>query len=181
MQLEIRSAKSVDPETVAERLQPLLLSPLATLEQRNDVDECANALSKKASPAWIMARVASLLVDHYEKDTPQSVREMAATDWLVALKDEPQWAIDKAVFWWNSRENPDRNKRPKHGDIAEKCWEFMMIVRAAAVRVAAFDRGPTLPKPQEPTRDLPSLDRRREMVAEFQRVASSKSVGAGNE
>ncbi len=49
------------------------------------------------------------------------VRQMEAQDWLEALAGYPQWAIERAVRWWKSADNPDRRKKPLEGDIAARC------------------------------------------------------------
>jgi hypothetical protein len=46
---------------------------------------------------------------------------MEAEDWREALGEYPQWAIERAVRWWKSADNPDRRRRPLEGDIAARC------------------------------------------------------------
>lgn len=68
-----------------------------------------------------MARVAALLNPYYDKDTPPAIRKMEAEDWLEELQSYPQWAIERAVRWWKSADNPGRRKKPLEGDIAARC------------------------------------------------------------
>lgn len=89
------------------------------------------ALTAPANTTWIMARVAALLNPYFEKETPQAVREIEAADWAAELCDYPQWAIERAVRWWKSADNPDRRKRPVEGDIAARCRAEMDPVFAA--------------------------------------------------
>lgn len=93
-------------------------------------------LTQAAEPAWILARVLSLLNPYFEKETPQSAREMEAEDWVIALADYPQWAIQNAVRWWKGPENPDRKRRPLEGDIAARCRKEMDAVSAAKLMLA---------------------------------------------
>lgn len=132
---------SLAPATVAAQLRPLLRSPLNTLAERNEVSAGLDLISVPANPVWILARVASLLSPYYEKDTPQSVREMTAEDWLVSLIGLPEWAINDAVRWWKGPDNPKRHKAPIEGDIAERVLQITDVVRAARLRVEAFDEG----------------------------------------
>ena len=95
------------------------------------------ALSAPADPAWMMARIAALLSPYYEKDTPQGVRIMEAQDWAVAVKDLPQWAIERAVRWWKGADNPKRSRRPLEGDIVAQAKEEMQAVRAAKIALSS--------------------------------------------
>ena len=95
--------------------------PPERLPSASEVSATVAALSEPANPAWCMARVAALLNPYYEKDTPQSVREMEAEDWLESLAGYSQWALERAARWWKSDANPDRRKRPLEGDIAARC------------------------------------------------------------
>lgn len=108
-------------DRVLEWLLRLPQLPPGELPRLADIEATVAALTAPASPVWCMARVASLLSPYYDKDTPQSVRELEAEDWLEALGGFPQWAIDRAVRWWKGAENPDRRKRPLEGDIAARC------------------------------------------------------------
>lgn len=96
----------------------------------HEVEATVAALSEPANPTWCMARVAALLSPYYERDTPQAVREMEAEDWLEALAEYPQWAIERAVRWWKSAENEHRRKRPLEGDIAARCKAEMRGIKA---------------------------------------------------
>lgn len=156
------------PAMVAEQLRPLLLSPLNTLAERNEVSAGFDLISAPANPVWILARVASLLSPYYEKDTPQSVREMTAEDWVVSLEQFPEWAINDAVRWWKGPDNPKRHKAPIEGDIAERAWQITDVVRAAKLRVEAFDDGPPPVRAIAPPRPaLPDMAARARLVEEL--------------
>lgn len=92
-------------------------------------------LSKPANPEWLMARIAALLLPYYEKTTPDGVRQMDAEDWMAALGDEPRWAVESAVRWWKSSDNPKRRMRPIEGDIQDRIKIEMDAVNAARVRL----------------------------------------------
>jgi hypothetical protein len=90
------------------------------------------SLKSPANPTWVMARIAALLNPYFEKDTPQAVRKIEAEDWADALCGFPHWAIENAVRWWKSADNPDRRKRPLEGDIQSRITIEMDAVNAAA-------------------------------------------------
>lgn len=163
--LKAMQAPAETAESVVERLRPLLLSPLETETDRNEVAAQVARLSHPAGNEWILARVAALLDPYFEKDTPQTLREMIAEDWLAELAGSPRWAIEAAVRWWKGAENKDRRKRPLEGDISARVLVEMEAVRAGNIRIAAFDAA--LPKPAEPERKLPSIEERRALAAEL--------------
>lgn len=104
--------------------------PPDDLPEMHEVEATVAALSEPANPTWCMARVAALLSPYYDKDTPQAVREIEAEDWLEALAEYPQWAIERAVRWWKSADNDQRRKRPLEGDIAARCRVEMRGIKA---------------------------------------------------
>jgi hypothetical protein len=109
----------------------------AALPQIGEIEATVAALSAPCNPTWCMARVAALLSPYYDKATPQAVREIEAEDWLEALAEYPQWAIERAVRWWKSADNADRRRRPMEGDIAARCVVEMRGIKA----VPAIVRG----------------------------------------
>lgn len=156
-------------ETAVARLTHSLQLPLVTVEGRNDIDAQAARLAVPAKPEWLAARIASLLSPYYEKDTPQAVREMEAEDWVISLTGRPRWAVDAAVRWWKGPDNPMRHRRPFEGDIVARVIVEMGAVRAAQVKINAFDAGVTIPAP-------PSEPERKPMTAE-QAAAIMAEVG----
>lgn len=137
-------------EMAVQQLQHSLQLPLVTEHDRNELEAKAAPLSVPARPEWIAARVASLLSPYYEKETPQAVREMDADDWVLTLIEYPRWAIDAAVRWWKGPQNDRRHRRPFEGDIAARAALEMGAVRAAKIKISAFDAGVRLSKPKEP-------------------------------
>lgn len=109
--------------------------PIGTVDELDEIRQGISALTVEARPAWIMARVASLLSQYYAADVPQAAVAMMAEDWLDELREYPQWAITKAVRWWKSADNADRKKRPLEGDISARCKREMGIVDIARVSV----------------------------------------------
>ena len=120
-----------DMALVAERLTHLLPSLLTCNDARTRAAELIPVLKAPADPVWIMARIASLLNPYFEKDTPQGIRKMEAEDWAYAFEGLPKWAIDRAVRWWKSSDNPKRRGRPVEGDIVERVLVEMKFVRNA--------------------------------------------------
>lgn len=135
------------------------------LPAKREIEATVAALSQPASASWVLARVASLLLPYYEKDTPQSVREMEAEDWLESLIGVPQWAIDRAVRWWKGPDNPDRRRRPLEGDIAIMAKTHFGNIRAVP---AIVDRKRALTKPApEPQMTREQMEERRKRAAEI--------------
>lgn len=115
-------------------LTDLLLSRSDTT---TSVAPMVQAMSKPAPMMWTLARVAALLLPYYDKQTPQGVREIEAEDWAEALKEYPQWAVERACRWWKSADNPKRARRPVEGDIAARIRKEMEPVRVAQMRLDA--------------------------------------------
>lgn len=169
-----------------EQLTLSLRSPLVTQQDRDEMQARAAQLSIPARPEWIAARVASLLSPYYEKNTPQAVREMEADDWVTCLSRYPRWAVDAAVRWWKGPDNASRHKRPFEGDIAARVQIEMAVVRAANIKINAFDtRGPQVVKPPEPDRQpiTPEELMRRaavsaEIMGRLSAAMSTKPMGA---
>lgn len=152
--------------TAVLQLTHSLRLPLDTAKARNELAAQANRLSAPAPGDWLAARVASLLSPYYEKDTPQGVRVMEAEDWIASLSGSPRWAVDAAARWWKGAENERRHRRPMEGDIAARVAIEMDAVRAARIKIAAFDaKLAALPKPQEPERTPVTAERAAEIMA----------------
>lgn len=120
------------------RLERLLPSLKNSKQDRETAHEIAVSLGKPVNNTWLLARVTTLLNPYFEKEMTESLRKMELEDWVRALSGRPQWAIDRAVRWWKSVENPDRRKRPLEGDIAAR----VNIEMAAVARVRSALRKP---------------------------------------
>jgi hypothetical protein len=88
-----------------------------------------------------MARVLALLLPYYAPDVPEGIRRIDAEDWRAALGGFPHWAIEKAVRWWKSDENPDRKRKPLDGDIVERVKFDMGVLTFGAMKVREYDTG----------------------------------------
>lgn len=126
--------------------------PPEGLPEMAEVEATVAALSEPAESTWLMARVAALLSPYFEKDTPRAVREMEAEDWLDALGEYPQWAIERAVRWWKSADNQDRRKRPMEGDIAARCNAEMRDFQAVPAILRRKISPPFVYQPRQPER-----------------------------
>ena len=180
---ELQTLPQANQDALAMAVQQLTLSvrsPLVTAQGRNELAAQADRLSVPAPMDWIAARVASLLSPYYEKDTPQGVRVMEAEDWVISLSGTPRWAIDAAVRWWKGPENDKRHRRPMEGDIAARAIFEMGAVRAANIKIAAYDNGVVLrDQPSEPPRKPMTKDQAAAIMAEVGYKA--KTFGAGDE
>lgn len=148
-----------------EWLRRLPRLPLDQLPAKADVERVSSKLMVPVEPVWCLARVAALLSPYYEKETPQAVREMEAEDWREALAEFPRWAIERAVRWWKSADNPDRRKRPLEGDIAARCRIEMNGVPSAVKMLELRRNGRDFSQPQLP-RERVSAERAAEILAE---------------
>ena len=158
----ITLAAQTKPAEAVAWLRRLPQLPPADRPPMEAVERAVAGLTVPVDPTWCMARVAALLSPYYEKDTPQSVREMEAEDWLAALEGFPQWAVDDAVRWWKSADNPHRRRRPMEGDIAERCRSAVGDVRAVPV-LLSFARPAEPERPRKPE----CREQRAAMVAEI--------------
>lgn len=148
-----------------EWLRRLPRLPQDQLPAKADVERVAAKLMEPVEPVWCLARIAALLSPYYEKETPQAVREMEAEDWREALAEFPRWAIERAVRWWKSADNPDRRKRPIEGDIAARCRIEMGGVPSAVKLLELRRNGPDLTKKEEP-RERISKEKAAELMRE---------------
>lgn len=100
-----------------------------------------------------------MLHAHYEPTEAEDVKAGLLAWFCDELQDWTHEQVVLAIRSWN-RENPRR--RPTPGDLVA----ILKRLRgeAHAKRVAA------LPKPAEAARELPSLERRAEMLAEAHRL-----------
>lgn len=136
------------------------------IEKRTDRDEIEAGIKQlrvPCDPAWLMARVLALLTPYFNANVPEAVRRMEADDWLVALRSYPQWAVEKAVRWWKSDENPDRRRKPIEGDIVQRVKFEMGILDFGAMKVREYDAGAAkrMAEPEEPRPTPEEKERRR--------------------
>lgn len=68
------------------------------------------------SAKWIVARTLSLLSHYYQPTIPEGIDELAAADWIAALADLPQRAIDDAAMEWIRNEE----RRPSPAAIRKR-------------------------------------------------------------
>jgi len=146
-----------------EWLRRLPRLPQDQLPAKADVERVSSKLMEPVEPVWCLARVAALLSPYYEKETPQAVREMEAEDWREALAEFPRWAIERAVRWWKSADNPDRRKRPIEGDIAARCRVEMNGVPSAVKMLELRRTGADFSKKEEPREPI-SKERAEEIM-----------------
>lgn len=136
-------------------------------------------MTPPADSTWMLARIAALLSPYYEKDVPQAVRRIEAEDWVAALSDFPQWAIERSVRWWKSADNPNRRKRPLEGDIAARCKAEMAPIRAAHIALAAGEPVRSAPQPERCAERLIPLAERRARASEIVQQAGFRCRLAG--
>ena len=145
--------------------------PPNELPEMVEIEATVAALSKPASANWCMARVAALLSPYYDKDTPPAVRRMEAEDWLEALGEYPQWAIERAVRWWKSADNEHRRKKPLEGDIAARCRVEMRGIGAVPDILRRKREGryiePEAPRPKQSAEERKAIADRVLAAANF--------------
>lgn len=144
-----------------ERLRHLLPLLRECPKARSEASEIIPVLSKPANPAWLMARIGALLLPYYEKDVPQSFREIEAEDWAASIADAPQWAATAAMRWWKSADNPKRGKRPVEGDIQARIRHEMQAVRASLIALQSPD---PIQRADEPPRERVTPEKMAEII-----------------
>lgn len=147
-------------------LTDLLLSRRDTKISKREISEMVDAMSKPADIVWTLARVAALLNPYFDKDTPQGIREIEAEDWAEAIREYPQWAIERACRWWKSASNSDRRKRPLEGDIVARIRKEMEAVTVARKRIATSDTLAITSGRQEVIDPVISAERAAEIMAD---------------
>lgn len=148
-----------------EWLRRLPQLPPDQLPAKADVERIAGTLAEPVEPVWCLARIAALLSPYYEKDTPQAVREMEAEDWREELAQFPRWAIERAVRWWKSADNPDRRKRPLEGDISARCRIEMNGVPSAVKMLELRRSGSNFAQNEDQRSERISAERAAEITA----------------
>lgn len=136
----------------------LLQQPIRDEQQLTEIKEGLHAMTAPPRKEWMMARVASLLSQYYAADVPQPIVQMMAEDWAAELEKWPEWAIEKAVRWWKSADNPDRKRRPLEGDISERASVEAGLISVGRLAVKRFENGTqpfTPPKRKEPHKGDP--------------------------
>jgi len=150
-----------------------LTSQVANRTDRDQIESGIRHLSVPADPAWIMARVLALLTPYFTASVPEAVRRIEAEDWMAALKGYPHWAIEKAVRWWKSDENPERKRKPLDGDIVERVKFEMGVLSFGAMKVREYDEG-YRKRTMEPERVPPTpeeMEQRRAFAQDVMRRA----------
>lgn len=104
---------------------------------------------------------------------PDKVMAAIAEDWVQELSDYPEWALQKAFRWWIGRENEKRRQKPVPGDISDRAYVEMSIVRAAKIKARLVNAAPV-----REAADPPATP---EQAAEILKDVgfSPKRVGAG--
>jgi len=105
--------------------------PAEKLPSVTEVQAVVAGLSKPVEPDWLSQRIKGLMAQYYEKNLDAASMAFVSMDWVDALADFPQWAIDRAVRWYKSADNPRRHKAPLEGDIAERArYELELLLPA---------------------------------------------------
>lgn len=118
-----------------------LSSQIDTRTDRDQIEASIRLLKSPCDASWLMARILALLAPDFTLNMPEGVRRIEAEDWVAALREFPEWAIEKACRWWRSDENEDRRKKPMQGDIQERVKFEMGVLTFGAMKVAQYDRG----------------------------------------
>ena len=146
-------------------------------ESRQVAELSVAALSKPAHPAKVMVRVLALLHPYFDKETVQAAREVEAEDWAVALQGYPYWAIERACRWWKLCKDT-RNKRPKEGDIVDRCRVEMDAVNAAKLALAAKPTTRSAPAERTPLTEDKRAERKRQLYQLQSNIADKLEAGA---
>ena len=138
-----------DPETVAylTRSWPdLLKTPLIGPEESIRLKNAIDLISVPARVDEIATEVVSLIVEYFVKYDREGLARLAADRWQNELEGQPLWAIKKASAWWTSRHNDRRDRKPLPGDISQRAFMEMEIVRFAQRMVDRAEQAERAPK-----------------------------------
>ena len=120
--------------SLRQRQGSLIESNAASFELRQLVE----ALSEPATPVQRGKQIATLLAHYYVANMPDGVHDEILSDFAVALREFPAWAIGEARRWWVN-DNPKRHKRPLPGDLADRARLAMRDVYAAQERLKRLE------------------------------------------
>ena len=113
------------------RLQGSLIESSA---ESFELSQLVEALSEPATPVQRGKQIATLLAHYYVADMPAGVHDEILSDFAVALREFPAWAIGEARRWWVN-DNQKRHRRPLPGDLADRARLAMRDVYAAQDRL----------------------------------------------
>lgn len=108
-----------------------------------EVEEISAKLEVPATAKWISGRAATVLAQYFASPMPDEVMRVIAQDWIDELEDYPAWALKCAFAWWIGKDNPKRRQKPLPGDISERAYSEMAVVRAAKIRAGSPERRET--------------------------------------
>ena len=118
----------------------LVNQPLKNKLERDGLASFGSRASVPATDQWIRGRVVTLLSQYFVGATSDNVMRGIAADWVFELNGLPEWALQDACRWWMSKDNPQRKRKPLAGDISDRAYQEMVIVRAAKNAVEKFDK-----------------------------------------
>ena len=107
------------------------------------------ALEERPSSEWIAGRVATLLAHGYQSGMDSRVAKGVARDWIMALRDFPQWAIEDACDDFLRTETC--RVVPAH--IVSRCVSAMTEVRSSLERQRPRAVDPAAPPPTQEQKD----------------------------
>lgn len=113
------------------RLQGLLIESNA---ESFELRQLVEALSEPATPVQRGKQIATLMAHYYVADMPGGVHDEILSDFAVALREFPAWAIGEARRWWVN-DNQKRHRRPLPGDLADRARLAMRDVYSAQERL----------------------------------------------
>ena len=73
--------------------------------------------AKPPSEEWLTARVTALLAHFFQRDDPEAISLLVMADWIDALSDVPQEAIQQAIA---ERIRQSDRRKPIPGEIRER-------------------------------------------------------------
>ena len=99
-----------------------------------ELRQLVEALSEPATPVQRGKAIATLLAHYWVNSMPDGVYDEILSDFAVALREFPAWAIADARRWWVI-DNQKRHRRPLPGDLADRARIAMKDVYAAQERL----------------------------------------------
>lgn len=119
-------ANSIMPQGNSWRISQL---PEITTELKEQARHTMQSIQQKLSPADVNAckvAVASLMAHYYTADMPEQLYKMIGEDWILCLKEFPEWAIKEARIEWIK----NNSKKAYPNDIRKLCFKAVSKDRA---------------------------------------------------
>ena len=102
--------------------------PPITGDQAEAVRKALTVLEAGMTPAHrpaLSSRVITMLAHYFVPDMPQTLADAVMADWIEALSEYPNWAVNAACTRWLH----GNNRKPTIADVRKECWDDIYFKR----------------------------------------------------